>query len=74
MTTAQVISQSVQSLPALAQREVLDFVEFLRSRTGPDAVRENDTAWYDFSLGSAMRGMEEEITLYSAADLKESFR
>ena len=75
MTTAQAITQSVQSLPAVAQREVLDFVEFLRVRTEPAVVRESDTTWYDFSLGSAMRGMEEETTpSYTAADLKESFR
>ena len=74
MTTAQTISQSVQSLPTAAQQEVLDFVEFLRFRVSSDVVRENDTTGYGFSLDSAMRGMEDEATPYTIADLKESFR
>ena len=74
MTTAQAIAQYVQALPEAAQREVLDFVEFIRSRTSPGAIREDDTAWFDFSLTSAMRGMEGETAPYTMADLKESFR
>jgi len=74
MTTAQAIAQYVQSLPEASQREVLDFVEFLRSRKSSDALREDDAAWSDFSLTSAMRGMEDESAPYSKADLKESFR
>ena len=60
-------------MPERAQREVLDFVEFLQSRTKPGAVREDDAAWSDFSLASAMRGMEHEYTPYEKTDLKESF-
>ena len=74
MTTAQAIAQHVQVLPERTQREVLDFVEFLQSRTKPSAVREDDAAWSDFSLTSAMRGMEYESIPYAKADLKEFFR
>ena len=74
MTTAQRIAHRVKKLPEAAQREVLDFVEFLRSRTGPDEGQEGDASWRDFSLASAMRGMEDEPTPYTSADLKEAFR
>ncbi len=72
MTTAQAIAQRVQALPEAAQREVLSFVEFLHARTEA-AAREGDTAWSEFSLASAMRGIEDEPSPYTAADLKESF-
>ena len=74
MTTAQAIARHVEALPEAAQREVVDFVEFLESRTRPGAVRESDAAWSAFSLASAMRGMEDEPSPYTAADVKESFR
>jgi hypothetical protein len=52
---------------------VLDFVEFLQSRHKGLTAREDDVAWSEFSLASAMRGMEDEETAYTLADLKESF-
>lgn len=39
-----------------------------------EAVAEDEAAWLAFSLSSAMRGMEDEPELYTAADLKEVFR
>lgn len=74
MTTTEAILQHLKSLPASAQREVLDFVEFLQSRRREQAVREDEAAWSAFSLASAMRGMEEEETPYTLADIKEAFR
>ena len=74
MTTAQAIAQHVEALPEAAQREVLDFVEFLESRTKPRLVRDADADWSAFSLASAMRGMEHEPSPYTVADVKESFR
>jgi hypothetical protein len=53
---------------------VLDFVEFLESRRQEHTVREDEIAWSAFSLASAMRGMEDEETPYSLADVKEAFR
>lgn len=73
MTTSQAIAQRVQALPEAAQQEVLDFVEFLRARTEAAVASDNETAWPDFSLASAMRGMEDEASPYTSADLKESF-
>ena len=74
MTTAQVIAKHIEALPETVQREVLDFVEFLESRKKHGTVREGGAAWSAFSLASALRGMEDEPSLYSKADLKESFR
>jgi hypothetical protein len=70
MSTAEAILQHLKSLPDSAQREVLDFVQFLESRL---TEREESLMWSDFSLTSAMQGMEDEETLYSLADIKESF-
>ncbi|MBU4458948.1 MAG: DUF2281 domain-containing protein [Verrucomicrobia bacterium] len=74
MTVAQAIAQHIGTLPEATQREVLDFVEFLEARAKPCAVREGGAAWADFSLASAMRGMEDEPSPYTTADLKESFQ
>ena len=60
------IIQHIHELPESKKAEVLSFVEFLRNKTeGTDSS--------DFSLSSAMRGMESEISPYSMGDLKESF-
>jgi hypothetical protein len=74
MTTAQAILEHLKSLPDSAQREVLDFIKFLESRREERIQGDDeDAAWSRFSLASAMRGMEDEETLYTVADLKESF-
>jgi len=72
MTTAQAILEHLKSLPDSAQQEVLDFIKFLESRRAGLVQKEED-AWSGFSLASAMRGMEDEETPYTLADLKESF-
>lgn len=74
MTTAQAIAQHIEALPESAKQEVLDFVEFLASKARPGVVRESDAGWSAFSLASAMRGMEDESSPYTVADVKESFR
>jgi hypothetical protein len=73
MTIAQAILEHLGSLPDSVQREVLDFVKFLVSRRTEPAHGEDDLAWSQFSLASAMRDMEDEETAYTLADLKESF-
>lgn len=74
MTTAERITQHLVSLPEPVQKEVLDFVEFLKSRHEIPKSREEDAMWTDLSLASAMRGMEDEDTSYTQTDIKESFR
>lgn len=70
MTTTEIIIQHLKSLPESKQREVLDFVEFLKFRQQKSTAGEEDTSWSEFSLASAMRGMEDEETSYTLRDLK----
>jgi hypothetical protein len=73
MTTLESIHQYAQMLPDSLQREVLDFVKFLlfKQETSPE---QDDIEWSNFSLASAMRGMEDEDTpVYTTDDLKEVF-
>jgi hypothetical protein len=74
MTTLQAIAQRIEELPEAAQREVLDFVEFLRAKNRSELTRETDDAWSSQSLISAMRGMEDEPSPYTANDIKDTFR
>lgn len=69
MSLAEKIMQHVQSLSESKQVEVLGFVEYLRSKTEKQEIKD----WTDLSLSSAMRGIEEEQTPYSLNDIKESF-
>ena len=66
MSLEEKIIQHIHELPESKKAEVLDFINYLRNKT-----EERD--WSDFSLSSAMRGMENEISPYSLEDLKESF-
>ena len=52
--------------PESAQTEVLDFVEYLKSKG-------DDYRWGEFSLDSAMRGIAEEPSPYEVQDIKETF-
>ena len=74
MTTVERITRHLQTLPESVQRKVLDFVEFLKSRRKISKDREEDAIWTDLSLRSAMRGMEDENSPYTLADIKESFK
>ncbi len=66
ISLSQKIIEAVKSLPESKQAEVLDFIEYLRFKTAA-------AEWNGFSLSSAMQGMENEISLYSLSDIKESF-
>jgi hypothetical protein len=65
MTLEEKIISSIHELPETKKAEVLDFVEFLRSKT-------EEREWSALSLSSAMRGIAEEAAPYSLSDLKES--
>ena len=74
MVLSERIQERVERLPARLQSEVLDFVEYLLSKTEHEAFQQERDDWSDFSLRSAMRGLEEEEgPTYTAADLKEVF-
>jgi hypothetical protein len=64
------IIQKVNNLPETEKAEVLDFIEYLKAKAG----KKERKVWNDFSLSSAMRGMEDEPSLYSLEDNQESFR
>ncbi len=66
MSLEDKIIKEIQDLPESKKAEVLDFVEYIKTKTeGKD--------WSVFSLSSAMRGMEDEDSPYSLGDLQESF-
>ena len=69
MNLSEKILTTVASLPEAKQVEVLDFVEYLKLKTEKEESRE----WNNFSIATAMMGMENEDSNYSVTDLKETF-
>jgi len=69
MGPADKIIEKIRSLPEEKQAEVFEFVDFLQRKLEDQEKRE----WSQFSLGSAVRGMEDEESIYSLNDLKENF-
>ena len=70
MSLAERIVQHLTELPQEKQQEVLDFIEYLTMKSR----RIENAEWSDFSLESAMRGMEEEPSHYTTEDLRERFQ
>jgi hypothetical protein len=70
MTTLEKILENLKTMPESTQAEVLDFVEYLKSKEdrGGDGYQ-----WGQFSLDSAMRGIAEEPSPYGVQDIKEKF-
>lgn len=74
MQLTKKIQNRIKELPEVYQIEVLDFVEYLLSKSQQDVSRQEDIDWSAFSLDSAMRGMEDEnVPLYSEEDIKVVF-
>jgi hypothetical protein len=69
MGLADKIIKKIKSLPEDKQAEVFDFVNFLEIKI----KEEENISWNKFSLESAMRGINDEETLYTVSDLKETF-
>jgi len=69
MSIEKKIIQYIHELPEHDQAEVLNFINYLKTKGERKAMKE----WADFSISSAMRGMEAEVTPYSLEDLKETF-
>jgi hypothetical protein len=65
MNLEEKIIHQIHELPESKKAELLDFVEYLRTKT-------DEKDWSTFSLSSAMHGMEDEDSLYILDDLKES--
>jgi hypothetical protein len=70
MNIVERIIEQLKSMPESDQAEVLDFLEYLKSKKGRN---EEDSQWSRFSLDSAMRGIEEEPSPYGIEDIKEQF-
>ena len=67
MSTAEQIIHEIATLRPEKQSEVLEFVEFLKEKER----RNEEDALRGASLASAMRGMEDEDSLYSESDIVE---
>ncbi len=71
MALTEKIQHYVEKLPASEQAELLDYVKRLSARKKRSTVGKAEESWHEFSLSSALRGMEDEASPeYSAADLK----
>ena len=69
MSTAEVIIHEIAGLRPEKQSEVPEFVELLKERE----QKSEDKAFKNGSLTSAMRGMDDEDSLYSESDVIEKF-
>jgi ssDNA-specific exonuclease RecJ len=69
MSIEKKIIQYIHKLPEHEKTEVLDFIDYLKTKGERKAMEE----WVGFSISSAMRGMETEDMPYSLDDLKETF-
>ncbi|AEH44521.1 hypothetical protein Thein_0641 [Thermodesulfatator indicus DSM 15286] len=69
MSLAEKIIERVKSLPEDKQSEILDFIEFLSKKVNEEERKQ----WSQFSLETAMRGLETEESLYSLDDIKEKY-
>ena len=67
MDIVERIIEELKSIPESSQAEVLDFVEYLKSKK---RRKEEDSEWSRFSLDSAMRGIEEEPSPYGIKDIR----
>ena len=70
MDIVEKIIEELYSIPESDQAEVLDFVEYLKSKK---RRKTEDSEWSRFSLDSAMSGIEEEPSPYGTDDIKEEF-
>ncbi len=73
MSVTEKIQKKVVMLPKKLQAEVLNFVEYLLMKAEYEATQKEDVEWTNFSLASAMRGMEDEEVEYSLDDAQEIY-
>ena len=70
MSTLEKIVENLKTMPESTQAQVLDYVEYLKSKEEHFGEGYN---WSDFSLFSAMREIAEEPSPYGVGDIKEKF-
>ncbi len=74
MLITEEIQKSVQKLPPDFQTEILHFAKYLLEKAERENSEKERQSWENFSLSSAMRGMEDEETpKYTISDLKVVF-
>ena len=74
MATADQVSQQISQLPEAFQKEALDFIEFLTKKAKQENSREEDLEWFNLSVTSAMRDVEDgDGPVYDESDLKEKW-
>lgn len=74
MAVAEQVQVYMQRLPAAAQAEVLNFVEYLVAKAEREAPQHEAQAWSEVSLTAALHGMEDEdAPEYTMSDLKVLF-
>ena len=66
MSTLERIAEELKALPEEYRAEILDFVQFMKKKKAFAEEKELK----DFSLATAMKGMEDEPDLYTADDVK----
>lgn len=68
----------VRQLPAIRQREVMDFVLFLEQQcrqSKPDLHSDwSDQTFNEMSVDQAMRDLEDEPEIYAESNLKERWQ
>ena len=57
----------------ISSRDNMVLMEEIIEKIHSALEEDENRAWSEFSLNSAMRGMEDEESLYSLTDLKETF-
>jgi hypothetical protein len=67
MSTAEKIIHEIEGLRPEKQSEVLEFVQFLKEKER----KNEEISLRDDSLSAAMRGMEDEESLYTESDAIE---
>lgn len=74
MSLTDIIEQYVEKLPPSFQSEVLDYIKYLLIKAEQESTRNEEKEFSNFSLTSAMRGMEnEDEPVYNITDLKATF-
>ncbi len=70
MQLAEIVYKKLQSLPESAQKEVLDYVEYLEQKS-----RRDDNQWAQNSLRAALRGIEtDNWPEFGPDDIKERWQ
>lgn len=75
MTLAEKIIQEIKTLPPPLQKKAFNFIEYLKQKTKGNKTDEEIEEWNQFSLESALSGMEDdEFPEYQESDFKEIWK